>query len=168
MEFTAQAFSSLFWSETDDDLAGRDGLDANTLSLVRVFTRGTGADQADNIYHKRHTILQDSTLSLNLSDGSIHNKLGRSLVYARMKALAISAIWDSEAIRVDLAVAASPLAAWFDEPGYMLPIVANGGLILVGPGALAFPVTAGLTDAVALTAVGGDAVIDIAILGASA
>lgn len=167
-EFTAQSFMSLFWSYTDDDAAGRDGLDANTLPQIVTLTKGTGAGQCDQVYQRRHTIAEDATLSLNLTTG-LHDKLGRSLSYARMKILALKAVWgDSEAIRADLAVAASPLAAWFGDPGFMLPVVAGGGLQFVAPGAIALPVTAGLTDAIELTAVGGDAIVDVVIIGASA
>lgn len=167
-ELSAQIASSLYWNHTDQDAAGRDSVDANSLAYTKTLTRGSGAGQADQVWHKRLIILSGNTYSINLSDGSIFDRHGSALVLARLKWLGIKSFWEGTSIRCNVGLESSPFAAWFALTGVYVPLLVDGFFELGSSGAEGYPVTAGEEDTITLEAVGGDVTVDIALLGASA
>lgn len=167
-EFSAQINQSIYWNYTDQDAAGRDAVDANTLAYTKTLTRGVGVGQADQVFHKRLVIPSGTMQSLKLSDGSIADRLGNALVMERLKYFEVVSLWTSDAIACHVGFESSPFASWFAMPGLYLPLRSDGVIVLGSAGATGYPVTAGVEDAITFEAVGGDATIDVAIIGSSA
>lgn len=167
-EFAVQVNNSVYWNHTDSDLAGRDAVDANSIAYSKTLTRGVGAGQADQVFHRRLVIPSGTMQSLKLSDGSLTDRLGNAVVMDRMKLFQCVSLWTSDAIACHVGFEASPLAAWFSLPGVYLPLRSDGYLSFGSAGATGFPVTPGVEDSLTFEAVGGDATVDVVIIGASA
>lgn len=134
-----------------------------------TMTSGTGANQADMLWHDRRTIAASSDEDLDLA-GSLVDGLGNTQTFARVKLLMVSA---AAANTNNVNVTSDGSAG---VPGLFLAlgdgvVVRPGGLFLwVAPDATAAAVTASTGDLlnVANSSSGSTVTYDVVIIGASA
>lgn len=132
------------------------------------LTSGTGADQADLIFHDTRTLAASAAEDLDLA-GSLTDALGSTLTFARIKAVIVSAdsantndvnVTRPSANGVPLFLAASDGIA-----------VRPGGVFAwVAPDSTAVAVTAGTGDLLTFTNSAGSTSVtyDVLLIGASA
>lgn len=151
---------------------------ARDLATVRVplnygktsrLASGTAAGQADLMFSDTRTLAASASESLDLS-GTLTDALGATLAFARVKAIVISA---SAANTNDVVIggaASNTFVGPFADATDKVKVKPGGMLVLVAPGATAYPVTAGTGDLlqVANSAAGTSVTYDVVIIGASA
>jgi hypothetical protein len=152
-----------------------DALDLSTASdplsytsLIKLAT-GTGANQANMLWHDRRTVAASDDEDLDLA-GSLVNGLGDTQTFARVKALLVAAD-DGNTNNVNVTADGSA-----GVPGLFLAlgdgvVVRPGGLFLwVAPDATAAVVTATTGDLLnfANSGAGTGVTYDVIIIGASA
>lgn len=130
---------------------------------------GTAAGQADLMWSDQRTLAPSASESLDLA-GTLVGALGNTLTFARVKAIVIRA---ADGNTNDLLVggaASNGFASWVGDPTDKVKIKPGGMLVLVAPGATAYPVTAGTGDQlqVANSAAGTSVAYDVILIGASA
>lgn len=156
------------WDHTETDGADRETVDRNALAVIKTLTDGTTADKADLVFHERRTVTAGNSHTYDLA-GGITDQMGNSLLMARVKALVIVSLATADAAQLDVGGAgASGWNTWVNDSTDIMTVMAGGVLVLLAPGATAYPVTAGTGDQLKVAAVGGDVQFDIAIIGASA
>jgi len=142
-------------------------IDTLALKTAINITHGTGADQADLIWHDTRTINAATNDDLDLA-GVLQDAFGNVLTFARVKLLYV---YNKS---TDMTLTIGPAASnGFSTPfGGTTPSVnikPGGIFLLIAPGATAYAVTAGTADQLRIGNAGGSATTyDIAILGASA
>lgn len=138
--------------------------------LKRIdLATGTGADQADLLFHDQRTVSASSNEDLDMA-GSLSDAFGNTLTFARIKLLAVYA---AAANTNNVNVTADASAG---VPGLFLAlgdgvVVRPGGLFLwCAPDATAAVVTATTGDLInfANSSSGSSVTYDVAIIGASA
>lgn len=139
-----------------------------TLTERIKLTSGTGADQADLIFHDRRTLAASASENLDLA-GSLVDALGNTLTFARVKAVIIAAASgntnDVQVIRE--ATNGVPL---FLAAGDGIAVRPGGVLAWIAPDATAVAVTAGTGDLleIANSGAGTSVTYDVVIVGSSA
>jgi len=138
------------------------------------LTSGTGAGQADKIWHDVRTLTASSTENLDLAGTGLLDPLTQAvLTFVRVKGLYVAA---SSANTNDVIFGANVANGW---AGLIGPTGASGGTITLKPGdgfmafstnATAWPVTAGTGDLLKVTNSAGGTSVDyeIVVIGASA
>lgn len=149
-------------------------LDLATASVPLSLTErielasGTGAGQADMIFHDRRTLSASGTEDLDLA-GSLTGPLGTTLTFARVKAVIIAAS-DGNTNDVQLTRPASNGVPLFLAAGDGIPVKPGGVFCWIAPGASGVAVTASTGDLLTVTNSAGTTGVtyDIVIIGASA
>lgn len=140
------------------------------LSLERVLSwpSGTGADQADRIWHDRRTIAASGTENLDLA-GSLVDAFGATITFARIKAVLIAAA-SGNTNNVNVIREATNGVPLFLAAGDGIPVHPGGTFMWVAPGATGVVVTASTGDLLSITnsGAGTSVTYDVVILGASA
>lgn len=149
-------------------------LDLATVSVPLTVTNkvrlanGTGANQADLIFHDTRTLAASGTEDLDLA-GVLVSALGSTLTFARVKAVVVSAAaGNTNSVHVTrAAINGVPL---FLAAGDGVAVRPGGVFAWVAPDATAVAVTAGTGDllTVANSAAGTPVTYNIVIVGASA
>lgn len=151
-----------------------DALDLSTPAdaLDYVFrdtlTSGTGADQADMLWHDRRTVNASSNEDLDLA-GSLTNAFGDTQTFARIKAVIIAAAaGNTNNVRVTRP--ASNGVPLFLAASDGLDVRPGGVFAWYAPDATAVAVTAGSGDLlnIANSSSGTSVTYDIIVIGASA
>jgi hypothetical protein len=139
-----------------------------TLAEQIQLTSGTGANQADLIFHDRRTLAASATEDLDLA-GALTNALGATLTFARIKAVIVSAA-DANTNNVNVTRPAANGVLLFLAAADGIAVRPGGVFAWIAPDATAVPVTAGTGDLLTLTnSSSGTAVTyDVVIVGASA
>lgn len=134
-----------------------------------VLASGTGANQADKVFHDQRTLAASANETLDLA-GVLTDPLGAPLTLARVKGIVIYAA-ATNVNNVEVGGVASGLAGWVGDAASDKVIVRPGGLLaLFAPDLTAYAVTAGTGDLlkVANSGAGTSVTYDVIILGASA
>jgi hypothetical protein len=130
---------------------------------------GTGANQADRIWHDERTLTASSSENLDLA-GSLADAFGTTITFARIKAIVVGAA-SANTNNVQVGGAASnAFVNWVANSSDIVNVPPGAVLALIAPGATAFPVTAGTGDIlkIANSGAGTGVTYDIVLIGASA
>lgn len=132
------------------------------------LTSGTGANQADLIFHDTRTLAGSGTEDLDLA-GVLSSALGASLTFARVKAVIISAA-SGNTNNVNLTRPASNGVPLFLAASDGIAVRPGGVFAWVAPDASAVAVTAGTGDLLTVTNSAGSTSVtySVVIVGASA
>lgn len=140
------------------------------LSLDRVLSwaSGTGANQADRIWHDRRTIAASGNEDLDLA-GSLTDAFGATITFARIKAVVVAAA-SGNTNNVNVSRPGSNGVPLFLAASDGIPVRPGGLFLWVAPDATGVAVTAGTGDLlnVANSGAGTGVTYDIAVIGASA
>lgn len=133
-----------------------------------TLTTGTGADQADMLWHDRRTLAASATEDLDLA-GALTNALGATQTFARIKAVIISAA-TANTNNVQVTRPATNGVVLFLAAGDGISVLPGGVFAWVAPNAAAIAVTAGTGDLLTITNSAGTTGVtyDVIIIGASA
>lgn len=132
------------------------------------LTSGTGADQADLIFHDTRTLAASATEDLDLA-GVLASALGTTLTFARIKAVIVSAA-SGNTNNVNLTRPAANGVPLFLAAGDGIAVRPGGVFAWVAPDATAVAVTAGTGDLLTVTNSAGSTSVtySVVIVGASA
>lgn len=141
-------------------------LDAQALLTL---TDGTGANQADRVFHDQRTLTASATEDLDLA-GSLTDAYGATITFAKVKAILVkAAAGNTNNVNVTRPAANGVPLYLAASDGVGIP--PSGCLLLAGPGAAGLAtVTAGTGDLLTFTnSAGGTPVTyDVVIVGTSA
>lgn len=139
-----------------------------TLTERIRLSSGTGANQADLIFHDTRTLAASATEDLDLA-GVLANALGTTLTFARIKAVIVSAA-AANTNNVNLTRPASNGAPLFLAAGDGIAVRPGGVFAWVAPDSTAVAVTGGTGDLLTLTnsSSGTSVTYSVVIVGASA
>lgn len=159
LSLLAELTSALDLSTAEDAL--------NYLKNVELAT-GTGASQADMLWHDRRTLTASATEDLDLA-GSLTNALGATQTFARVKALVVYAA-TGNTNNVNVTRPASNGVPLFLAAGDGMAVRPGGLLVLVAPDVTAYAVTGGTGDLLTFTNSAGSTSVtyDVIVIGASA
>ncbi len=144
-------------------------MDSLLESIILAFTNGTGANQANMLWHDQRTITASATDSLDLA-GGLTNAFGAVQTFARVKGILIKAA-AANANDVHIAVpATNGFITWAGAAGDLVKVQPGGLFLLAAPGATGYAVTGGTGDMLdIINGGGGSSVIyDIVLIGANA
>jgi hypothetical protein len=133
------------------------------------LSTGTGANQADKIFHDQRTLTASSTENLDLA-GVLVDAFGTTITLLRVKVLLVYAAAANTNNVLVGGAASNQFINWVGDPTDVV-VVRPGGLFLtVAPDATGFAVTPNTGDLlkVANSAGGTSVTYDIVIIGASA
>lgn len=143
----------------------------NELDYAKVIDlgNGTGAGQADKVFHDTRTLNASASETLDLA-GSLADALGAPLSFARIKALIVAAAPTNTHNVLVGGAAANGWATWVGDPTDVIVVRPGGFLALSASDATAYPVTAATGDLLKVANSGGVGPVtyDVIILGASA
>lgn len=139
-----------------------------TLTNRIRLTNGTGADQADLIFHDTRTLSASATEDLDLA-GVLANALGTTLTFARIKAVIVSAA-EANTNNVNVTRPASNGVPLFLAASDGIAVRPGGVFAWIAPDATAVAVTAGTGDLLTFTNSAGSTSVtySVVIVGASA
>jgi hypothetical protein len=128
---------------------------------------GTGANQADRIFHDRRTITASGTDSLDLA-GVLTDAFGATITFAKLKAVVVKAA-AGNTNNVNVTRPAVNGVPWFLAAGDGIPVLPGGAFSWVAPGA-GVTVTAATGDLIDIvnSGAGTSVTYDIIIIGTSA
>lgn len=134
---------------------------------IRLST-GTGANQADKIFHDQRTLAASATENLDLA-GVLVDALGATITFARIKAVVVIAA-DANTNNVHVIREGTNGVPLFLALGDGIPVHPGGVFAWCAPGATAVPVTGGTGDLLTFTnsGAGTSVTYDVYIIGASA
>ena len=134
-----------------------------------TITNGTGADQADVMWHDQRTLAASTSEDLDLS-GVLTDSFGTSVVLARVKAIIVSAADANGGLIQVGGATGNQFINWVANASDIIQIRAGGFMLLVAPDATAYAVTAGTGDLLKIANTDGAAsgTYDIYVIGASA
>ncbi|OGB94026.1 MAG: hypothetical protein A2Z31_00225 [candidate division NC10 bacterium RBG_16_65_8] len=134
-----------------------------------ALTDGTGADQADQVWHDQRTLGASATENLDLA-GSLTNALGATVTFARVKAILVfAAVGNTNNVQVGGA-ASNGFINWVASATDIINVRPGGLFLLVARDATAYAVTAGTGDILKMTNSSGSTSVtyDIILIGATA
>ena len=134
-----------------------------------VVTNGTGADQADLLWHDQRTLSASTSEDLDLA-GSLTNSFGTTVTFARIKGIIVSAAsGNGDNIQVGGA-ASNQFVNWVANSSDIINVRPGGTFALIAPDATAYAVTAGTGDLLKINNAdsGAAATYDIYLIGATA
>lgn len=158
---------TLTWTHVND-LDISDPTDSGVVNTLYSLANGTGANQADLIWHDQRS-LDNTSETLDVA-GGLTDGFGATVTFARIKLIYVKNNGTDSTLDVGGAAAnqfATPFAAADNE----IVIRPGGWIILYAPGATAYAVTAGTGDNLKIQRNSSDASVqtyDIILIGASA
>ncbi|HVJ72044.1 MAG TPA: hypothetical protein VM531_11165 [Sphingomicrobium sp.] len=139
------------------------GKDQLRLTLESLFANGTGLGQANNVYSKRRTLTTGASEDLDVS-GSLTNLFGTSLVFTKIKAIAIQSL-AANTTNLTVSRPANGLP-FLSAVGDALVLTPGGIFVFVDPSAAGVAVTGGSADLINVAnAAGASASYDVVIVG---
>ena len=149
-------------------------LDLDTLQDIiaetrgAAFTSGTGANQADIIFHDRRTLADNANETLNLYDsGSLLDAFGDAVAITRIKALYIKNNSTDANLLVG-AAGATPVDLFGAAANDILKIPPGGEFVLIVPSATGIVISTNKNLKIAHDGTGvSNLTYDIIVLGAS-
>jgi len=141
----------------------------NGMIKTWTITNGTGANQADLIWHAQRTLAASTSEDLDLS-GTLTDAFGAVVAFARVKAIIVSSAAANGALIQVGGAATNQFVNWVADASDMIQIRAGGFMMLAAPDATAYAVTAATGDLLTINNTDGAAAAtyDIYIIGASA
>ncbi len=140
------------------------------LSLAKAIALadGTGANQANRMFHDQRTIAASGTDDLDLA-GVLVDALGVTMTLARVKGIYVSAA-SANTNNVLIGGGTNPLANWVGATGDIVSVRPGGVFFLMAPDVTAYAVTAGTGDILRIgnSAAGTSVTYDIVIIGSTA
>lgn len=140
------------------------------LSLTKTLrmATGTGANQADKIFHDRRTLAASATENLDLA-GVLVDALGSTITFARIKAVIVVAA-DTNTNNVNVIREGTNGVPLFLALGDGIPVRPGGFFAWAAPDGTAVAVTGGTGDLLTFTNSAGSTSVtyDVVIIGASA
>lgn len=143
--------------------------DALVKTLHLILTSGTGANQADRMFHDQRTLTASATEDLDLA-GSLTDPLsGATMTFARIKMLLVTAA-SANTNNVNVTRPASNGVPLFLAASDGIPVRPGGGFLWAASDATGVAVTAGTGDLLTFTNSAGSTSVtyDVIIIGASA
>lgn len=140
-----------------------------TYDKTSNLPSGVGAGQADLLWTDTRTLAASASETLDLA-GSLVGAFGATLTFARVKGLIVRAADGNVNDVVIGGAAANGWASAFGDPTDKIKLRPGGLLVLLAPGATAYPVTAATGDLlqVANSGAGTSVTYDVIVIGASA
>ena len=134
-----------------------------------TIANGTGANQADIMWHDQRTLAASTSEDLDLS-GVLTDSFGVSVALARVKAIIVSAASANGGLIQVGGASSNQFINWVANASDIIQIRAGGFMLLVAPDATAYAVTATTGDLLKIANTDGAAAgtYDIYIIGASA
>jgi hypothetical protein len=147
-------------------------LATKTCNLLKTYSSalasGTGAAQADLVFHDRRTLAASATEDLDLAGSLVDLLTGAPMAFARLKAILVVAA----AANVNSVVVSRPATNGVPilSVSGAVSVPPNGVFLLHAPGAAGFLVTAATGDLITFTnsAAGSSVTYDVVLIGASA
>lgn len=139
----------------------------NYLKNIELAT-GTGANQADMLWHDRRTLSASATENLDFA-GSLANAFGATQTFARIKAFLVYAA-SGNTNNVNVIREGTNGVPLFLAAGDGIPVRPGGLFAAVAPDATAYAVTGSTGDLVTFTNSAGSTSVtyDVIVIGASA
>lgn len=130
---------------------------------------GSGANQANRIWHDRRTLAASATEDLDLA-GVLTDPFGATISFARIRAMLIKAAAANANNLIVGNASANGFISWVGGATHTVTVRPGGLLLLVAPDATAYAVTAATADLlkVANSAGGTSVTYDVVLLGSSA
>jgi hypothetical protein len=167
MTLTARVETTITATETKTtDLSV--ATDVLTYNKRIELATGTGANQADLIFHDQRTLIASATEDLDLA-GSLTDQFGTTLTLARIKGIVVTAA-AANTNNVNVIRPASNGVPIFLAAGDGMPVKPGGKFEWWAPDATGIAVTAGTGDLLTFTNSAGTTSVtyDVIIVGASA
>lgn len=142
--------------------------DPLNYSLTHDISTGTGANQADMMWHDTRTLTASATENLDLA-GSLTNAFGVTQTFARIKAVIVAAA-AGNTNNVNVIREGTNGVPLFLAAGDGIPVRPGGLFAWVAPDATAVAVTGGTGDLLTVTNSAGSTSVtySIIVIGASA
>jgi hypothetical protein len=166
------ALTSNLIVEADCRLTSVRGLATGSVPLklkkAIALASGTGADQADLIYHAQRTLVASASEDLDLS-GVLADPFGTTLTFARIKGLVVVAAAANTNNVLVGGAATNAFINWVSDATDKVVVRPGAVFALFSGSATAYAVTAGTGDLlrIANSGAGSSVTYDIAIIGAS-
>jgi len=140
---------------------------ARTYQLL--YSTGTGAGQADRIFHDQRTVAPSGTDDLDLA-GVLLDVFGATVTFARIKAITIAAAAGNTNNVVIGAAASNQFATWAGAATHTVNVRPGGFFTIAATDATAYAVTAGTGDLlrIANSGAGTSITYDVILIGSSA
>lgn len=142
----------------------------NSLGFTRQFTlgSGTGANQADKIWHDERTLAASASEDLDLA-GTLVDAFGVTITFARIKGVLVYAS-PANTNNVVVGNSASGIVGWFGANTHSIAVRPGGLFAIFAPDATAYTVTPTSADLlhVANSGAGTSVTYDVVVVGASA
>jgi hypothetical protein len=159
----------------DFDADYTSALDLSTTENNLCFTRqinlatGTGANQADKIFHDERTLTASATENLDLS-GTLTDAFGATLIFARIKGLIVYASPANTNNVLVGGAASNGFINWVSDTTDVVVVRPGGLFALFAPDATAYAVTAATGDLLKVTNSAGTTGVtyQIVVVGSSA
>lgn len=137
------------------------------LNSVYAWPTGTGAGQADLLWHDQRTLAASATEDLDLA-AVLSDAFGTVLTFARIKMIIVKAAV-ANTNNVNVTRPAANGVPIFLAAGDGVPVLPGGAYWWIAPTATAIAVTAGTGDLLTITnsAAGTSVTYDIVLIGAS-
>ena len=133
------------------------------------YSTGTGANQADRIWHDQRTIAASGTDDLDLA-GVLVDVFGATVTFARIRAIVVQAASGNTNNVVIGAAASNQFATWVGAATHTVNVRPGGLFTLAATDATSYAVTAGTGDLlrIANSGAGTSVTYDVVLIGASA
>lgn len=149
-------------------------LDLSTVSaplskvVNKTLTSGTGADQADKIFHDQRTLAASATEDLDLA-GSLTDAFGATITFARIKLILITAAAGNTNNVLVGGASSNGFVNWVSSATDVVVVRPGGALCLIAPDATAYAVTASTGDLLTVTnsSSGSGVTYDVVLVGSS-
>lgn len=140
--------------------------DLLNYSFSQVLTSGTGASQADKLFHDTRTLTTGASEDIDLA-GSLTDGFGQTITFAKIKLVLIRN--KSTARTLTVGNATDALVNWVGAANDVINIGPGGVLFLMAPGTAGYAVTPDTADDIKiLNDSGSSCEYDIIIIGTSA
>jgi len=133
-----------------------------------LLSTGTGANQADRIYHAQPTLAASGTATLDLA-GVLTDIFGATVTFARIKAMVVAAAAGNTNNVIVGNSATNGFITWVGGATHTVTVRPGGVFALYAPDATAYAVTAATADLLLFTnsAAGTGVTYDVILIGAS-
>ena len=134
-----------------------------------TITNGTGANQADLMWHDQRTLAASTSEDLDLS-GPLTDAFGEAASFARVKAIIVASATTNGALIQVGGAAGNQFLNWVADATDIIQVRPGGFMMLVAPDATAYAVTAATGDLLKInnSDAAASATFDIYIIGVSA
>jgi hypothetical protein len=135
----------------------------------QLYSTGTGASQADRIFHDQRTIIASGTDDLDLA-GVLTDVFGVTVTFARIRGLIVAAASTNTNNVIIGNATSNGFITWVGAAAHTVTVRPGGFLALTATDATSYAVTAATGDIlrIANSGAGTSVVYDIVLIGASA